>query len=137
MFAVIRTGGKQYKVAAGDEITVEKLAADAGEVIQFNDVLMLGGEDGTTVGAPLVEGAGVTAEVVGQLRGPKVYSFKKRRRKHSSKRLKGHRQSLTTVRVTDILASGAGESGVKAALGPVQSKRAGVGTETAADAAAN
>lgn len=124
MFAVIRTGGKQYKVAAGDEITVEKLAADEGETIQFNDVLMLGGEGDATVGAPLVEGAGVTAEVVDQFRGPKVLHFVHRRRKHGSKRLKGHRQSLTKVRITEVLASGAEKSGTKAALGPGQTRRA-------------
>ena len=106
MFAVIKTGGKQYRVSAGDEFTVEKLVAEAGETIQFNQVLMLGGDE-TTVGAPLVEGAVVNAEVVEQTRGPKVVSFKKRRRKHGSKRLKGHRQHLTMVRITEILADGA------------------------------
>ncbi len=106
MFAVIKTGGKQYRVSAGDEFTVEKLVAEAGETIQFNQVLMLGG-DQPTLGAPLVDGAVVNAEVVEQTRGPKVISFKKRRRKHGSKRLKGHRQHLTMVRVTEILADGA------------------------------
>ena len=124
MFAVIRTGGKQYKVAPGDEITVEKLAADAGETIQFNDVLMLAGAKGEPkVGEPLVKGAGVQAEVLDQIRGPKLLNFKRRRRKHSSKRLKGHRQSLTTVRVTEILAKGAAKSGVKAALGAGEARR--------------
>lgn len=117
MFAVIKTGGKQYKVAAGDEFTVEKLAAEAGETVQFNEVLMLGGEGEPTVGAPRVDGAGVQAEVVEQTRGPKLINFKRRRRKHSSKRRKGHRQHLTLVRVTEILASGADASGVKAAEG--------------------
>jgi large subunit ribosomal protein L21 len=117
MFAVIKTGGKQYKVAAGDEVTVEKLAAEAGETVQFNEVLMLGGEGEPTVGAPRVDGAGVQAEVVEQTRGPKLINFKRRRRKHSSKRRKGHRQHLTLVRVTEILASGADASGVKAAEG--------------------
>lgn len=116
MFAVIKTGGKQYKVSSGDELKVEKLAAEAGETVQFNEVLMLGGE-AVTVGSPLVEDAGVQAEVVDQTRGPKVYSFKKRRRKHGSKRIRGHRQHLTLVRVTEILAKGAGKTGVKAALG--------------------
>ncbi len=124
MFAVIKTGGKQYKVAAGDEITIEKLAAEAGEEVQFNDVLMLGGEGDVTVGAPFVDGAGVKAEVVGQVKAPKVLTFKRRRRKHSSKRLKGHRQQLTTVRVTEIISSGADGTGIKAALGPVQASRA-------------
>ncbi len=116
MFAVVKTGGKQYKVAKDDTLKVEKLAADAGETIQFNDVLMLGG-DSVTVGAPLVVGAAVQAEVLDQIRGPKTINFKKRRRKHSSQRKKGHRQSLTVIRVTDILASGAEKTGVKAALG--------------------
>jgi large subunit ribosomal protein L21 len=106
MFAVIKTGGKQYRVSAGDEFTVEKLVAEAGEKIQFNQVLMLGGDE-TKIGAPLVDGAVVNAEVVEQTRGPKVISFKKRRRKHGSKRLKGHRQHLTMVRITEILADGA------------------------------
>ncbi|MEX0281487.1 MAG: 50S ribosomal protein L21 [Arenibacterium sp.] len=129
MFAVIKTGGKQYKVHSGDMLRVEKLAADAGETVQFNDILMLGGET-TTVGAPLIEGAGVQAEVVDQIKGEKVIHFVKRRRKHSSKRTKGHRQKLTLVKITDILASGADKSGVKAAVG------AGSVSAAAVDAAA-
>ncbi|WP_299827661.1 50S ribosomal protein L21 [uncultured Roseobacter sp.] len=116
MFAVLKTGGKQYKVQAGDTLRVEKLAADAGETVQFNDILMLGG-DKTVVGAPFVKDAGVQAEVVDQVKGEKVINFVKRRRKHSSKRTKGHRQKLTLIKVTDILASGADKSGVKAAMG--------------------
>ncbi|EIE50550.1 50S ribosomal protein L21 [Salipiger aestuarii] len=116
MFAVMKTGGKQYKVQAGDILRVEKLAADAGETVQFNDILMLGG-DAVTVGAPLVAGAAVQAEIVDQIKGDKVIHFVKRRRKHSSQRTKGHRQKLTLVRVTEILASGADATGVKAAVG--------------------
>ena len=116
MFAVIKTGGKQYKVASGDVLKIEKLAADAGETVQFNEILMLGG-DKTTVGSPFVDGAAVQAEVVEQGRGPKLLNFKKRRRKHSSKRLKGHRQYLTEVKITEILASGGDKTGIKAALG--------------------
>ncbi len=116
MFAVLKTGGKQYKVQAGDILRVEKLAADAGEKIQFNDVLMVGG-DKTVVGAPFVEGAAVQADVIDQIKGEKLIKFVKRRRKHSSKRTVGHRQKLTLVRITDILASGADKSGVKAAIG--------------------
>ncbi|MBO9472194.1 MULTISPECIES: 50S ribosomal protein L21 [unclassified Shimia] len=116
MFAVLKTGGKQYKVQAGDILRVEKLAADAGEKIQFNDVLMVGG-DSTVVGAPFVEGAAVQADVIDQIKGEKLIKFVKRRRKHSSKRTVGHRQKLTLVRITDILASGADKSGVKAAVG--------------------
>lgn len=113
MFAVLKTGGKQYKVASGDVLRVEKLAADAGEKIQFNEILMVG----ATVGAPLVSGAAVQAEVIDQIKGEKVIHFVKRRRKHSSKRTKGHRQQLTLVRITDILEKGAEKSGVKAAVG--------------------
>ena len=116
MFAVLKTGGKQYKVQSGDMLRVEKLAADAGETIQFNEILMLGG-DAPVIGAPFVADAAVQAEVIDQVKGDKVTNFVKRRRKHSSQRTKGHRQKLTLVRVTEILNSGADKSGVKAALG--------------------
>ncbi len=116
MFAVLKTGGKQYKVQSGDLLRVEKLAADAGEKVQFNEILMLGG-DKPVLGAPLVDGAAVQAEVIDQIKGEKVIHFVKRRRKHGSKRTKGHRQQLTLLRVTDILEKGADKSGVKAALG--------------------
>ncbi|SFG05081.1 LSU ribosomal protein L21P [Palleronia marisminoris] len=113
MFAVLKTGGKQYRVQSGDVLRVEKLAADAGEKIQFNDILMVG----STIGTPLVDGAGVQAEVIEQIKGEKVIHFVKRRRKHGSKRTKGHRQHLTLLRITDILESGAADSGVKEAIG--------------------
>jgi large subunit ribosomal protein L21 len=116
MFAVLKTGGKQYKVQSGDMLRVEKLAADSGETIQFNEILMLGG-DNAVIGAPLVDDAAVQAEVIDQVKGDKVINFVKRRRKHGSQRTKGHRQKLTLVRVTAILKSGAGKTGVKAALG--------------------
>lgn len=116
MFAVMKTGGKQYKVQAGDKLRVELLAAEAGEAIQFNEILMLGG-DSVTVGAPLVEGAAVQANVIDRVKGEKLIHFVKRRRKHSSKRTKGHRQKLTLIEITDILASGADKTGVKAAMG--------------------
>jgi len=116
MFAVLKTGGKQYKVQAGDMLRVERIAASAGETVQFNEVLMLGG-DNPQVGAPMIADAGVQAEVVDQIKGEKVIHFVKRRRKHSSKRTKGHRQKLTLVKITEILASGAGKSGVAAAIG--------------------
>jgi len=109
----MKTGGKQYRVTSGDVLRVEKIAAEAGETIQFNDVLMVGG----TVGTPTVEGAGVQAEVIDQIKGPKTIKFVKRRRKHGSQRTRGHRQQLTLVRITDILEKGADKSGVKAALG--------------------
>ncbi|MCK8484187.1 50S ribosomal protein L21 [Aliiroseovarius sp. S2029] len=113
MFAVLKTGGKQYKVQAGDVLRVEKLAAAAGDKVQFNEILMVG----ATVGTPTVSGAGVQAEVIDQIKGEKVIHFVKRRRKHGSKRTKGHRQQLTLIRVTDILEKGADKSGVKAAIG--------------------
>ena len=113
MFAVLKTGGKQYRVQAGDVLRVEKLAPEAGDTVQFNDILMIG----DPIGAPFVSGAGVQAEVIVQIMGEKVIHFVKRRRKHSSQRTKGHRQQLTLLRVTDILEKGAEKSGVKAAIG--------------------
>lgn len=123
MFAVLKTGGKQYKVQAGDVLRVEKLAAIAGDKIQFNEILMVGG-DTVTVGAPLVAGAAVQAEVIDQIKGEKTIHYVKRRRKHSSQRTKGHRQQLTLVRVTEVLASGAEKSGVMAATGTADARRA-------------
>ena len=122
MFAVLKTGGKQYKVAANDVLTVEKLVAEAGDTVRFEEILMLGGES-LTVGAPLVAGASVTAEVLEQLRGPKVISFVKRRRKHSSQRKRGHRQHLTRVRITDISAGGKKAAKAKAEV-PVAAEAA-------------
>lgn len=116
MFAVLKTGGKQYKVQAGDVVRVERLAAEAGETVQFNDVLMLGG-DTPSVGSPMITGAAVQATVIDQIKGEKLIHYVKRRRKHSSQRTKGHRQKLTLIRVTEILASGADKTGVKAAIG--------------------
>jgi large subunit ribosomal protein L21 len=103
MFAVIKTGGKQYRVAANEQITVMHLAGEAGEKVTFGDVLMVGDGENMKVGAPLVSGASVAGEIVGQERGPKVIAFKKRRRKNS-KRKRGHRQDLTIVRITGITA---------------------------------
>lgn len=114
MFAVLKTGGKQYKVAQNDVFLVEKLVAEPGETVQFTEVLMLGG-DTVTVGAPLVAGASVSAEVLEQTKGPKVVSYVKRRRKHSSQRKRGHRQQLTRVRITAILAPGAAAAATAAA----------------------
>ena len=116
MFAVVKTGGKQYKVQTGDILRVERLAANAGDKVQFNQILMLGG-DKTVVGSPLVAGAAVQADVIDQIKGEKTIKFVKRRRKHSSKRTRGHRQYLTLVRVTDILATGADKSKVQEAVG--------------------
>ena len=105
MFAVIRTGGKQYRVAAEDVIKVDKVKGDPGEIVQFGDVLVVGG-DNVTLGLPTVAGASVAAEVLEQGRGAKVIAFKKRRRKNS-RRKRGHRQEFTLLRVTEILTDGA------------------------------
>jgi large subunit ribosomal protein L21 len=105
MFAVIKTGGKQYRVAADDMLKVEKINGEPGEIVQFGEVLVVGG-DAVTLGAPTVAGASVAAEVVEQGRGPKVIAFKKRRRKNS-RRKRGHRQEFTLVRITEILTEGA------------------------------
>ena len=128
MFAVLKTGGKQYKVQAGDVLRVEKLAADAGETIQFDEVLMLGG-DAPVVGAPLVDGAAVKAEVIDQIKGEKLIHFVKRRRKHSSKRTKGHRQKLTLIKITEILASGATKAAPKAAAKAAPAAKAAAGDD--------
>jgi large subunit ribosomal protein L21 len=101
MFAVIKTGGKQYSVAADDTITVMNLAGEPGDKITFEDVLMLVGDNDTKFGAPFVSGASVTGEIVAHSRGPKVIAFKKRRRQNS-KRKRGHRQDLTTVKITGL-----------------------------------
>ena len=105
MFAVIKTGGKQYRVAAEDKLQVGKVAGEPGDIITFGDVLVVGG-DTATLGSPTVSGASVAAEVLEQGRGPKIIAFKKRRRKNS-RRKRGHRQEFTLVRITEILTDGA------------------------------
>jgi large subunit ribosomal protein L21 len=103
MYAVIRTGGKQYRVSADEVVTIEKVAGEAGSSVEFTEVLMLGGASGEAkVGTPAVVGAKVVAEVVEQSRAPKVIAFKKRRRKNS-RRKRGHRQHLTLVRIKEIV----------------------------------
>ncbi|HCO54012.1 MAG TPA: 50S ribosomal protein L21 [Pelagibacterium sp.] len=114
MFAVIKTGGKQYKVAANDLVRVEKLAGEAGDAITFENVLMVGADADVTLGTPLVDGALVAGEVVEQFRDKKVIVFKKKRRQ-GYRRKNGHRQELTLVRITEILTGGAKPSGKKAA----------------------
>ena len=130
MFAVLKTGGKQYKVQAGDVLRVELLNASAGEKIQFNEILMLGG-DAPVIGAPTVAGAAVQADVIDTIKADKVITFHKRRRKHSSQRTRGHRQQLTLVRITEVLASGAEASGVKEAIGTAVARRAAHGSAPA------
>src|SRR5439155_20631238 len=105
MFAVIKTGGKQYRVAVEDKLKVEKVAGEPGEIVQFGEVLLVGG-DTVTLGTPTVAGATVAAEVLEQGRGPKGIAFKKGRRKNS-RRKRGHRQELTLVRITEIPTDGA------------------------------
>ena len=101
MFAVIRTGGKQYKVAKDDVISVERLAAEPGAAVELTDVLMIGDGAEVASGAPLLDGASVSATVVEQTRSAKIIVFKKKRR-HNYRRKKGHRQQLTVLRITDI-----------------------------------
>jgi large subunit ribosomal protein L21 len=102
MYAVIKTGGKQYRVAANDVLLIEKVEGDAGARVEFGEVLMVGEGDAVRVGKPLVSGAKVVGELVEQTRGPKLIAFKKRRRKNS-RRKKGHRQDLSRVRITEII----------------------------------
>jgi len=102
MYAVIKTGGKQYRVAADEVLTIEKVAGEAGTAVEFTEVLMVAGAAAPTIGSPTITGAKVTAEVVEQGRAPKVIAFKKRRRKNS-RRKRGHRQEQTTVRIKEII----------------------------------
>ena len=104
MFAVFKTGGKQYRVAAEDVIKVDKVKGEPGEIVEFGEVLVVGG-DALSLGAPTVSGATVAAEVLEQARGPKIIAFKKRRRKNSRRKI-GHRQEFTLLRITEILTDG-------------------------------
>ena len=104
MFAIVKTGGKQYRVAAEDVLKVAKLKGEPGEIVEFGEVLVVGG-DSVTLGAPTVAGATVAAEVLDQARGPKIIAFKKRRRKNS-RRKRGFREEFTLIRITEILTDG-------------------------------
>ena len=104
MFAVFKTGGKQYRVAAEDVLKVDKVKGELGEIVEFGEVLVVGG-DSVTLGAPTVAGAMVAAEVLEQGRGAKIIAFKKRRRKNSRRKI-GHRQEFTLLRITEILTDG-------------------------------
>ena len=104
MFAVFKTGGKQYRVAAEDVLEVDKVKGEPGEIVEFGEVLVVGG-DSVTLGAPTVAGAMVAAEVLEQARGAKIIAFKKRRRKNSRRKI-GHRQEFTRLRITEILTDG-------------------------------
>jgi large subunit ribosomal protein L21 len=136
-FAVIKTGGKQYKVAANDVLKIEKLEAEAGTIITFDQVLLVGDEAGTTVGAPLVEGALVAAEFIDTKKQKTVIIFKKNRR-HNYRRRNGHRQLLSTVRITEILVGGAQPTigpRVRAAAAPVDTTSQSVAAATEGKAA--
>ena len=119
MYAVVKTGGKQYKVANGDVIAVEKLTGDPGSTIALAPVLMLNDDKSSTVGTPVVEGAAVSAEIIEQTRGDKIIVFKKKRRK-GYRRTMGHRQDLTVLRITDVTgkAKGAPKRAAKATAAP-------------------
>jgi large subunit ribosomal protein L21 len=135
MFAVIKTGGKQYRVAADDVIEIDKITGEAGEAIAFGEVLAVGGEE-TVLGAPTVAGASVKGEVVEQGRKPKVIAFKKRRRKNS-RRKRGHRQEFTLVRITEILAGGETQpKSAKPKVEPEADKAAGAASSSEVEAAA-
>ena len=142
MYAVIKTGGKQYKVAEGDQLVIEKVDGEAGDVVAFDDVLMLSGEEGVTVGSPLVDGAKVMGELVDVRRGKKVMIFKKRRRQNY-RRTKGHRQWEAVVSISEIVMPGAkpktkasAKPKAEAKSGEDKSAKAGAKAETASDAAA-
>jgi large subunit ribosomal protein L21 len=104
MFAVFKTGGKQYRVAAEDKLRIDKIKGELGEIVEFGEVLLVGG-DNVQPGTPTVAGASIAAQVIEQGRGPKIIAFKKRRRKNS-RRKRGHRQEFTLIRITEILTEG-------------------------------
>jgi len=121
MYAVIKTGGKQYRVAADQKIQIERLVGNPGDQIEFTDVLMVSNGGSVEIGAPLVSGATVVGEIASQDRGPHVIIFKKRRRKHYRRR-NGHRQDLTSVTIREILTGGAKPS--KKAAAPKKAEAA-------------
>ena len=132
MFAVIKTGGKQYRVAAEDTLNIERVAGEVGDIVEIGNVLAFGEGDKVTIGTPFVDGAMVTAEVIEQGRGPKVIAFKKRRRQNS-RRKRGHRQLLTTVRISEILTGGAKPSKKAAAKPAAEKKEAAPAKKTEAE----
>jgi large subunit ribosomal protein L21 len=134
MFAVFKTGGKQYRVAAEDVLRVDKVKGEPGEIVEFGEVLVVGG-DNVTLGVPTVAGATVAAEVLDQARGGKIIAFKKRRRKNS-RRKRGHRQEFTLIRITEILTDGKKPSKTAQPRPKRAPKPAPADTETPAAAAA-
>jgi large subunit ribosomal protein L21 len=121
MYAVIKTGGKQYRVAPDDVLSVEKVAGEAGDIVEFNEVLLVAGDKELAVGAPMIADACVAAEVIEQERARKIKVFKKKRRK-GYRRTHGHRQMLTKVKITEILTGGRKPSAAKPAKEPAKSK---------------
>ena len=134
MFAVIKTGGKQYRVAEDQTLQIEKIDGEPGTIVQLGNVLMIGG-DQPQIGSPAIDGASVAVEVISQGRGPKVIAFKKRRRKNSRRR-RGHRQMFTLVRISEILTGGASPTkGAKARAERKPSPEATASAEGGGDAA--
>ncbi|MER9950629.1 50S ribosomal protein L21 [Mesorhizobium sp. M0047] len=134
MFAVIKTGGKQYRVAANDLLKIEKVEAAVGDMVEIGHVLAHGEGENVTFGAPFVDGAVVTAEVVEQGKNRTVIAFKKRRRQNSRRKI-GHRQLLTTVRISEILLGGAKPTKTAAVKAPKKEAKAEAATEAKAEAA--
>ena len=140
MYAVVKTGGKQYRVTKDDTILVEKLDANEGQTVTLSDVMLLGDGDKVTVGTPVVANASVEAQVVSQTRGPKIIIFRRKRRKNH-RRTQGHRQDLTLLKITDINTSGkkaapAKKAAVKAEAKPAAKKEAAPAKKAAAKAEA-
>ena len=123
MYAVVKTGGKQYRVTKDDTILVEKLDADEGQTVTLSDVMLLGDGDKVTVGTPVVADASVEAQVVSQTRGPKIIIFRRKRRKNH-RRTQGHRQDLTLLKITDINTSGKKAAPAKKAAAKAEAKLA-------------
>ena len=129
MYALVKTGGKQYRVSKDDTILVERLSAEEGEQIILNDIVMLGDGDKVTIGTPLVDGAGVSATVVRQTRGPKIIIFRRKRRKNH-RRTQGHRQDLTLLKINDIAEDAKKLTAAKSPAKPI-AKKAATTTESA------
>ena len=135
MYAVIKTGGKQYRVAPDDVLSVEKIAGETGDIVEFDEVLLVAGDKELKLGAPLVSGASVAAQVIEQARAKKIIVFKKKRRK-GYRRTQGHRQLLTKVKITEILTDGKKPGAAKAAKAKVEPAAAKAKVEPKAKAKA-
>ena len=133
MYAVVKTGGKQYRVAKDDVILVESIKAEAGDTVALDNVLMIADGDKVTVGTPQVAGAAVSAEVVKQTRGPKIIIFRRKRRKNH-RRTQGHRQDLTLLRISEIHPNGAPKPAAKPAAAKTEAKKAAPKAEARKDA---